>query len=174
MQSKKIILFLLLIIVLCTLSYYFVDQQLVWLLARHHSRDVYIFKIMANQIPNVVGAFVFLIYVFFAICFHTNLGKTYKKLLVMCNAIVTAIFLKDVLKPVFGRYWSATFICNNPSLIDNHVYGFNWFNEGTAFASFPSGHATLIFAFSISMWLLFPTGRWLWGLLAIMVVIGQI
>jgi len=175
MQTKKMVLFLLLIIALCILSYYFIDRQLVWWLVSHHSRDFYLLKIIANQIPNIVGAFVFFFYIYLAISLYKySLNETNTKLVVMCNSIVIAIFLKDVLKLVFGRFWTSTFTCNNPSLIDNNVYGFNWFNQEHAFASFPSGHATLIFSFSTSMWFLFPTLRWVWSLLAAMVAMGQI
>jgi membrane-associated phospholipid phosphatase len=91
-----------------------------------------------------------------------------------CNAVVIGQFLKDIFKVIFGRYWPATFVCNNPSLVSNHVYGFQWFKSGSAYASFPSGHTTFIFSFSISMWFLFPKLRWLWFLLAFLVVVGQI
>ncbi|ADA79124.1 hypothetical protein FTU_1497 [Francisella tularensis subsp. tularensis TIGB03] len=40
--------------------------------------------------------------------------------------------------------------------------------------SFPSGHATFIFSFSVSMWILFPKYRWLWALLAFLVVVTQL
>lgn len=175
MTIKKTIVFLLLIISLMVFSYYHVDRQLVWTLASHHARDWFLLKIVANDITNIIGAFVFIFYIYFAISkatFNTNL--TDKKLVYMCNAVVISTFLKDGLKMLFGRYWPSTYICNNPSLIDNHVYGFNWFSHGTPFSSWPSGHATLIFAFSTSMWFLFPTLRKLWVLLALLVVIGQL
>ena len=75
---------------------------------------------------------------------------------------------------MFGRYWPATFTCHNPSLIDNHVYGFNWFNTGAAYASFPSGHATFIFSFAAVLWSVFPKLRWLACLLCLLVISGQI
>ena len=159
---------------LCTFSYYFIDRQLVQFLVDSHSRNLYSLNIMANQIPNAIGGFVFLFYIYVAIRLgKSTLGKTSSKLVVMCNSIVITVFLKDILKFLFGRYWIATFNCNNPSLIGNHVYGFNWFTHGTAFESFPSGHAAFIFSFSTSMWLLFPSLRWIWSLLAGLVVIGQ-
>lgn len=175
MQRKKIALYLLSVTLLCLFCYYFIDRQLVWFLANHHSRDLFVLKIMANHIPNVIGSIVFLFYIYLA--FHIEkdlLNQTETKLLVMCNSIVVSIFLKDILKWVFGRSWASTFICNNPSLIDNHVYGFHWFHQDTAFQSFPSGHTTLIFSFTTSMWFLFPTLRWIWSLLALMVVMGQL
>lgn len=174
MPTKKIVLLFLLLIMLITASYMFIDRQLVWFLMANHSRKIGLLKIMANDITATIGIFVFLFYIFFAIRFHQNrIGTLDEKLLVMCNAIVISTFLKDAIKHICGRYATGTFICNNPSLVKDNVYGFDWFASGTAFSSFPSGHTTLIFSFSISMCLLFPTLRWLWSLLAIFVIIGQ-
>lgn len=174
MSTKKIIFSLLLLITLIIASYFFIDRQLVWLLFANHSRNISLLKIIANDIPATISVFVFLFYIYFAICFHRDrISEFDNKLLVMCNAVVSAIFLKDAIKHICGRYATGTFICNNPSLIKDNVYGFDWFASGTAFSSFPSGHITLIFSFSVSMWLLFPALRWLWSLLALLVVIGQ-
>ena len=183
MDTKKIVICTLLLIVSCTLSYYFLDKQLVWLFSGHHTRDLSFLRIMSDYIPNAIGAFIALFYIYFVFQMrsvkhsepadkprHSEL----RKLLIMCNAVVIALFLKDTLKWVFGRSWASTFICNNPSLLEHHVYGFHWFRSGAVFNSFPSGHATIAFSFSTSMWFLFPTLRWLWSILAAMVVIGQL
>lgn len=175
MQTKKTVLFLLLTTLLCVLSYYYIDRQLVWFLDKHHSHHLYILHILANQITLVIGIAVCLFYVYIAIRLNgATLSTTEKKLAVVCNSIVTAVFLKNILKTVFARYWPSTFICNNPSLIENHVYGFNWFHKDVRLTSFPSGHASFIFSCSVSLWLLFPRLRWLWSLLTAMVMIGQI
>lgn len=175
MQIKKALVYLLVLISLLALSYYFIDRQLVWFLAKHHSRDFGVLKSLANDIPAAIGAFVFFFYIYFAIKLTNNALNTFdKKIIVMCNTIVAAEFIKDVLKGIFGRYATGTFICNNQSLINNDAYGFEWFAKGTAFSSFPSGHTTLIFSFAVSMSLLFPKQRWLWCMLPILVVIGQL
>lgn len=84
------------------------------------------------------------------------------------------IFLKDFLKFIFARYWAETFVCNNPSLLKNQVYGFNWFKLDVAYTSFPSGHTTVIAAFATSMWFSFPKLRLLWLMLPLLVMFGQI
>ena len=174
MPTKKITLILLLVTALCIFCYYFTDRQLVWWLVAHHSRDMFALKIMANNLLNIVVLCVFLVYLVYLFCSGKfRLHKIEHKLIIMCNAMVVTYFLKDMLKLVFGRYWAATFICNNPSLVNNNVYGFNWFTSGESYASFPSGHTAMICAFSASMWLLFPALRWLWALFAILVMIGQ-
>jgi membrane-associated phospholipid phosphatase len=162
-------------IILIVLSYFYIDRQVVWFLVAHHSRNFSPLKIFANDIVSILIALVFLYYVyyFFKLVIN-NVSALDKKLIVSCNAVVIGLFLKNVLKDIFGRYWPATFVCNNPSLVSNHAYGFNWFKAGTTYASFPSGHTTFIFSFSVSMWFLFPKLRWLWALLTILVTLGLI
>ncbi len=176
MKTTRItILFLLLTTILCAFCYRYIDRPVVNFLVQHDSQQIFMLRILAHQIPTLIGLFVFLFYIYFAIKLdRATLNQTDLKLLVMCNATVIATFFKSSLKVVFGRYWAATYVCNNPSFINDNAYGFHWFTTGRAFESFPSGHATFIFSFSISMWFLFPKWRKLWVLLAALVIIGQI
>ena len=175
MKTSRLIFFIILISFLIVISYFYFDRQVVWFLVKHHSRDISFLKVFANSITYVISIFVFIFYFYFLIKIMTkSVNRLDKSFLIVSNAIIIGQFLKEVFKTIFGRYWAATFTCNNPSLISNHVYGFNWFKSGSAFASFPSGHATFIFSFSVSMFFLFPKLRWLWILLAILVTVGQI
>ena len=81
-------------------------------------------------------------------------------LAISVNLIVT-VSIKDELKFVFGRYWPATWIDNNPSWLQNHAYGFHFFHSGKAFQSFPSGHTAIIFAVMSIIWMVYPKWRWL-------------
>ena len=169
------LLFILICVVLIFISYFYVDRQLVWFLVAHHSHRLVLLKVFANDIVYVLSFGVFLYYIYYFFILSMNrVTALNKNILLSCNAVVIALFLKDFLKYVFGRYWAATYVCKNPSLVNNHAYGFNWFKTGTAYASFPSGHTSFIFAFSACMWFLFPKLRWLWVLLASLVVIGQL
>jgi membrane-associated phospholipid phosphatase len=175
MKPLHLVLFILSGIILITLSYFFVDRQVVWFLVRHHSTQFGLLKIFANDIVLALTVAIFIFYIYYALCLTRNkIGHVDKKLLLACNAVVIGSFLKDILKNLFGRYWASTFTCNNPSLLNNHVYGFNWLKSGGAYQSFPSGHTTFIVAFATSMWFLFPKLRWLWALLACLVMVGQI
>lgn len=172
-NTRQFILFLSLTIGLIIFCYYYIDRQVVWFLAKHNSRDFVFLRILANDIINCIWLSIVIFYVYTAIQLQRN-RPINKKLMLVSNSIVITIFLKDALKMVFGRYWAATFTCHNPSLLDNHVYGFNWLKQSSAYASFPSGHASMIFAFSTSLWFLFPRLRTLWVLIATLVLIGQI
>ncbi|ACJ17537.1 phosphatase PAP2 family protein [Coxiella burnetii] len=156
-------------------SYFFIDRQLVWFLVEHQSRRFKILALFANGITSFIAIFIFLYYIIFFIKFSVSSLKEFdKKLIIVCNSVVISAFIKDIVKIIFGRYWTATFNCNNPSLISNHVYGFNWLKSGNAYGSFPSGHTVFIFSFSVSLWILFPRLRWLWSMLAFCVIFGQI
>lgn len=173
--KHRVTTFLLLTLILITVSYYYIDRPLVNYLAAHHSRHITLLQHMANDIISLLIGSMILFYAYFMIKLTKQTLTTLdRKLIIACNAIVIAIFLKSELKAVFGRAWANTFVCNNPSFLQNHVYGFHWFADSSSFGSFPSGHATAISAFSTSMWFLFPRFRILWCALAGCVFIGQV
>jgi membrane-associated phospholipid phosphatase len=83
-----------------------------------------------------------------------------------------AVAIKDQLKLAFGRTWPETWVNNNPSLIDTGAYGFNPFHGGIAYASFPSGHTTVVCALMSVYWLCYPRWRPIYGLVIAAVVVG--
>jgi membrane-associated phospholipid phosphatase len=157
------------------ISYFYIDRSVVWYLFEHQARQFFVLKLFAEAIPLTVLIFIFCFFLYYATkVSRGSISHIDRRLLLACNAVVIGQFLKEVLKVLFGRYWPATFVCHNPSLINDQVYGFNWLKFSSAYASFPSGHTTFIFSFSVSMCFLFAKWRWLWILLALLVVIGQI
>ncbi len=73
-------------------------------------------------------------------------------LLAACVATLAASAAKDVLKFAFGRPWPETWVANNPSWIGTHTYGLFPFHGGAGWASFPSGHTTVITAPCAALW----------------------
>ncbi len=73
-------------------------------------------------------------------------GTAGRVLLAACLATLMADAAKDVLKQGFGRLWPETWVQGNPSWITNHRFGFAPFHGGPGWASFPSGHTTVITA----------------------------
>ena len=174
-QSLKTISILLIGILLIVISYFYIDRQIVWLLAEYNSRSYAVLKLLANDIVFVLTTIIVLYYIYFFVRLAFHRGTSFNSAFILCcNSVAIVSFLKDILKFIFGRYWPETFICNNLSLLKNNVYGFNIFQSADTFTSFPSGHAAFIFSFSVSMWFLFPKFRWLWATLALLVSIGQI
>lgn len=93
-------------------------------------------------------------------------------------AILVAIALKEQLKFVFGRTWPETWTNNNPSYINDGVYGFfplkGWGTAGRAYHSFPSGHMTAISVAAMSVALNWPRTKWLMMVPVAVVAIGMI
>jgi membrane-associated phospholipid phosphatase len=81
---------------------------------------------------------------------------------------------KTELKYAFGRAWPETWFRNNPSLIRDHVFGFFPFHGGGGYASFPSGHATIVCAAMTVFWICYPRLRPLYALAMAAVAIGLV
>ena len=79
-------------------------------------------------------------------------GPWGRLLLAACVATLAASAAKDVLKLAFGRPWPETWVANNPSWIGTHTYGLYPFHGGAGWASFPSGHTTVITAPCAALW----------------------
>jgi membrane-associated phospholipid phosphatase len=77
--------------------------------------------------------------------------------LILCDlSIILSKFLVPPLKFVFGRTWPQYHV---PSLIGDGVYGFNFFQRGQEFESFPSGHMASICALTVVFWICYPRFR---------------
>ena len=99
----------------------------------------------------------------------------WQRTLLLCAISLTAAEnVKDELKFIFGRTWPETWIANDPSLIGNGTFGFNFFHGGAGYASFPSGHTTVVCAVVAVLWFAYPRLRPLWGLAVLAVVLGLI
>ena len=67
-------------------------------------------------------------------------------------ALFIASGVKEALKIAFGRTWPETWTNNNPSFIRDGVFGFSPFHGGAGWASFPSGHETIVCAVAACLW----------------------
>jgi len=93
----------------------------------------------------------------------------------LCSAsLIVAETAKSELKFIFGRTWPETWVNNNPSLIHDGVYGFNFFHGGAGYASFPSGHTTATCAVASVLWICYPRLRALYVAIIGAVVVGLI
>jgi membrane-associated phospholipid phosphatase len=89
-------------------------------------------------------------------------------------SLAVAIVIKDQLKFAFGRTWPETWARNNPSFIRDGVYGFQPFHGGGGYASFPSGHATMICTVMTVLWICYPRFRAVYALCMAAVAIGLV
>lgn len=106
--------------------------------------------------------------------FGPPLTRLERALLATALSLATAQFIGNELKIAFGRTWPETFVANNPSFIDNGIYGFFWFHGGPGWASFPSGHTTAISSVAAAIAFAYPRLRVPCALAVLVVVIGLI
>jgi membrane-associated phospholipid phosphatase len=101
-------------------------------------------------------------------------GRLQTTLLALGATGIATTVLKQLLKWTAGRYWPETWKHDNPSLIGSGDYGFHPFHYGSAYESFPSGHATVLCALMIVLWVSYPRWRWLWALLGALVCVALV
>jgi membrane-associated phospholipid phosphatase len=145
LQQLALLLLVSIMIVLC---YFFVDRQIVIFFHEHHARQWPFLHQIANGSISIVVLLFFSLSVFVWLKGGALLDSTVmRKIYLIMVAVATSYYLKVALKSFFSRTWTDTFICQNPSFLQQGVYGFNWLTKhGPAYESFPSGHATVITA----------------------------
>jgi membrane-associated phospholipid phosphatase len=103
-----------------------------------------------------------------------TLSRFQTVLLVSGISLAVAVVIKDQLKYAFGRTWPETWLRNNPSFIRDNVFGFFPFNGGSAYSSFPSGHATVICTVMAVFWLCYPKFRPVYALCIAATAVGLV
>lgn len=83
-------------------------------------------------------------------------------------SLICASAIGNELKIVFSRAWPETFVNNNPSFIQDGVYGFFWFHGGWGWASFPSGHTFAAMSFLMVPAIAYPRMRVACGALVLL------
>ena len=172
-RLHQIGLTVLLCIGLVLIGYFYIDRPLAWLAYDHHLRRFLWLKYF-TYLPDLLAfaATPILLLTPLAIRLPRLRGHGPRTLLAMSLSLSVAVFIKNALKIIFGRAWPETWINHNLSLIQNHVYGFFWFQNSQAYHSFPSGHTTITFAAMSVLWLSLPRWRWLATLICLLVIIG--
>lgn len=91
------------------------------------------------------------------------------------GAVGVASVLKQALKFVFGRTWPATWIHDNPSYLRDGVFTFRFLaGDGSAYASFPSGHLSVMLAFATVLSLRHRSLHWPCAIAVALTAFGQI
>jgi membrane-associated phospholipid phosphatase len=106
------------------------------------------------------------------------MGRRLSKLeatVLMCNiSMLAADAIKNQLKFAFGRTWPDSWRPGVLSLVHDDAYGFHFFQPGTSFESFPSGHAAVAAAALSVLWMLYPRLRALWGMGIVTAAVGLV
>ncbi|WP_186648680.1 phosphatase PAP2 family protein [Fluviispira vulneris] len=166
--------FVIFLVVLASIifSFYFIDKSVVFFIEEQHINKSIVLKSLSatpNIILPILAVYVIL-FIFIVKKFMHN--KLFQMFFCATLSVVLAAQIKDILKYLFGRYWADTWFNNNPSLLVNNVYGFQFFQKANS--SFPSGHTTVTFAFCTVCLLYYPKYKYLFIIPMITVCIGQI
>ena len=153
-------------------TYFLVDKPVAFYAYNHHINHYDILKWM-TYIPTTLESIAPIVLVLIIVDLSRHsLSHFQKTLLAMIINLAVTLQIKEGLKFIFGRYWPATWTNHNPSLIQNHAYGFHLFHSGSAYQSFPSGHTTIIFSVMSILWMVYPKWRWLATASCAAVIIG--
>jgi membrane-associated phospholipid phosphatase len=168
-KTKSVFLQRLTLVFLCTVvlslvCYYFLDKPIAFWFASHPPLPL-AHKILVGitHIPKVFDVAaalgVFIVYMFSWVIgritpFLNNLTLT-------SITLVITDFWVEWLKFLFGRYWPLTWtVDNNPSLIEDNEYGFNFLaSKSEAYQAFPSAHTALTIASVTFLALRYPVLR---------------
>ncbi|MTJ84257.1 MAG: phosphatase PAP2 family protein [Telmatospirillum sp.] len=99
-------------------------------------------------------------------------GPLGRAAIAVCLAVLVGMAVKEVLKNAVGRTWPETWTNGNPSWIRDRVFSVDPFHGGNGWASFPSGHTTVITAPMAVLWFAIPRWRILWTVPVLLVAIG--
>src|SRR5262249_54668544 len=155
-------------------SYFWLDQPIAFFVNRNIA-DKTIF-VWLQRLP---VAFILLSLLILAWCgLWTLMDRPFLRVqavgLACSISFIVTNFIDHQLKYVFGRTWPDTWIDNNPSLIQNGVFGFYPFHGGPGFASFSSGHVAAVCAVVAVLWSSYPNLRPIYAACVAAVAVGLI
>ncbi len=101
-------------------------------------------------------------------------GIRSRAVLTLCVSAFAANEINALVKGLFGRTWPESWLGNNPSWIRDRVFGFFPFHGGQDWASFPSGHTTVIAAVAAVLWVVLPKLKVAWAAIVAVVAVGLI
>lgn len=162
-------------IFLVVICYFYVDKPVAFLMHHPHHKAGFSLLIYFTYLSKTIYILALPIYIIFLVRFsYHKLRPLDYHLLVATNSVVITTYVKDQIKFIFGRTWPETWVYNNPSLLKDNVFGFNFFHGGDDYASFPSGHTAVIVAAMTVLWHFYPRWRVLYVLAVALVVTGLV
>jgi membrane-associated phospholipid phosphatase len=178
-KHKKVILhkghllYGLITVALVFVLYYYVDRDSSYFFNKVRHTSLYdIFYYMQCTVNILVLTVPFVIIYLIAMLYLRRFYYFEQFLFIASASLFFATCITNVLKKIFGRYWTETFVNDNFSLVKTQTYGFDFFDGGLKHASFPSGHTTAIFALTTVLWIMYPKFRWLSVLMCAIVIAG--
>lgn len=161
-RNRNIVISFVLLIVLMTVSYGLIDRPLVLSCQDLNPGVVQVFQWITNlgKSTGYLVAF-FGLFLFFKYSLRRLIAAN--RSLFLFAAVALSGLTTDLIKPVVGRL-------RPKLLLEAGLYGFEPLRIGYEYNSFPSGHATTVFALAAALSFFFP--RWRLPLFSFAAVVG--
>jgi membrane-associated phospholipid phosphatase len=160
--NRRIVVGSVLLMVSMTISYVLLDRPLSLFCQGLNLAVIEVFQ-WITELGKSTGYLVgfAVLFVFFKFFLRRSLASN--RSLFLLAAVALSGLATDLIKPLVGRL--------RPKLLfETGLYGFDPFRIGYEYNSFPSGHATTVFALAAALTLFFP--RWRLPLAGFAVVVG--
>lgn len=155
-------------VALVAIGYLFLDQPLSRFAHNVIGRHDWVRAIQTYPLYLAQLSAVLIVSLGLARLFRGKLGRLSLTAFASGLSLVCASAIGNQLKYAFGRTWPDTYIHNNPSFIQDGIYGFFWFHGGEGWASFPSGHTLSAMSFLMVPAIAYPKTRVACGVLVLM------
>ncbi|MCK9196233.1 MAG: phosphatase PAP2 family protein [Syntrophales bacterium] len=147
-------------------SYFFIDLPVAIASRSLDTQIVSVFQVI-TRLGNAAWYLVPAALLFLLFHYAWKREKWARWCLFVFSTVAISGLTADLFKWLAGRWRPKAYV-------QDQLYGFDFFGMGYEATSFPSGHATTIWAFCMAMTVLFPHYRLVWYALAILVSISRI
>jgi membrane-associated phospholipid phosphatase len=149
-RLQNMMVFIVTMIILAVISYYFLDIPIAHY-GYYHTRIsnkhfLWLYATYLQPLYFIISPW-FVFYLIARVMLQKPILTWHKIVILMIFSMSITFFINEQLRFVFGRYWPATWLNGNLSLIEHNAYGFTWFKMQKELQAFPSGHTALIFGF---------------------------
>ncbi|MFA5179887.1 MAG: phosphatase PAP2 family protein [Syntrophales bacterium] len=165
-SCKKILIFTLFICAAMGGSFFYVDLPVAVASRSLDMQIVSVFQVI-TRLGNSVWYLVPAALLFLLFHYAWKREQWARWSLFVFSAVAASGLTTDLFKWLAGRW-------RPKAHLEDQLYGFDYFGVGYEATSFPSGHATTIWAFCMAMTVLFPRYRLVWYVLAILVSISRV
>ncbi len=164
--NEKILIFTLFICAAIAGSLFYVDLPVAIASRSLDTQIVSVFQVI-TRLGNAVWYLVPAALLFLLFHYAWKKEQWARWCLFVFSTVAVSGLTTDLFKWLTGRWRPKAYF-------EDYFYGFDFFGVGYEETSFPSGHATTIWAFCLAMTLLFPRYRLVWYVLAIAVSISRV
>jgi len=163
----EIRILVLIILILSSISYFFIDKNLALFFSKiviaHNFYEKLFLKI------TFLGDATFYLVLFlliFIIAKRYNQTLSKKALYIFSSVAISGIIIL-IFKFIFARF-------RPKMLVENDLFGFNWFEFGHSVNSFPSGHSATAFSVFVALTLLKPKYYYIFLPMAVLIAFSRV